>query len=160
MILAAADALLGPWRAEHDWTARNGLPTHVSVRVPIPVDVDLGPARVVPAAGPLPVTVTLARLEDRPGALVAVAEPDGELRLVTERLGVLGDLPPHREGRRDLAYHATIVRTPDADVRRAAAAAIEPLLPLTEVTDELSLFEWVGFDEFRVLWRSSPRLVH
>jgi hypothetical protein len=152
--------VLGPWRAEHDWTARNGLPTHVSVRVPLPVDVALEPTRVLSAAEPLPITVTLARLEDRPGALVAVAEPDRELRRLTERLGALGDVPPHREGRHDLAYHATIVRTPDADVRRAAAAAIEPRLPLTETPDELSLFEWVGFEEFRVLWRSSPRLVH
>jgi hypothetical protein len=152
--------VLGRWREEHDWTAQNGLPTHVSVRVPLPGDVDLEPARALRAAEPLPVTVTLARVEDRPGALVAVAEPDAELRRLTERLDALGDLPPHREGRPDLAYHATIVRTADADVRRAAADAIEPLLPLTEETDEISLFEWVGFDEFRVLWRSSPRLVH
>jgi hypothetical protein len=125
----------------------------VSVRVPVPVEADLEPGRVVRAAEPLPVRVTLARLEDREGALVAVAEPDADLRLLTERLDVLGDLPPHRDGRPDLAYHATIVRTADPDVRRAAANAIEPLLPLTEETDELSLFEWVGFEEFRVLWR-------
>jgi hypothetical protein len=156
LILPRADAVLGRWREEHDWTARNGLPTHVSVRVPLPGDADLDPARVVRAAEPLPVTVTLARLENRPGALVAVAEPDAELRRLTARLDVLGDLPPHRDGRADLAYHATIVRTADPDVRRAAAGAIEPLLPLAEQTDELSLFEWLGFEEFRVLWRSSP----
>jgi hypothetical protein len=152
--------VLGPWRAEHDWTARHGLPTHVSVRVPVPADAELPPERVVAAAEPLPVKVTLARLEDRPGALVAVAEPDEALLRLTERLSVLGDLPPHRDGRADLAYHATIVRTPDPAVRGAAAAAIEPLLPLSEDTDEVSLFEWVGFEAFRVLWRSSPRLVH
>jgi hypothetical protein len=148
--------VLGRWRAEHDWTARNALPTHVSVRVPVSVEADLAPARVVRAAQPLPVSVTLARLEDRPGALVAVVEPDLELRRLTERLDALGDLPPHRDGRPDLAYHATIVRTPDPEIRRAAADAIAPLLPLVEQTDELSLFEWVGFEQFRVLWRSSP----
>jgi hypothetical protein len=101
----------------------------------------------------LPVTVTLARLEDRPGALVAVAEPDAELRRLTARLDPLGDLPLHRDGRSDLAYHATIVRTTDPRVRRAAADAIEPQLPLSEETGELCLFEWVGFEQFRVLWR-------
>jgi len=152
--------VLGPWRAEHDWTARHGLPTHVSVRVPVPLDAGLTPEPVIRAAAPLPVRVTLARLEDRPGALVAVAEPDEELRRLTGRLEALGPLPPHRDGRPDLAYHATIVRTPDAAVREAAANAIAPLLPLTEETDELSLFEWVGFERFRVLWRSTPWLVH
>jgi hypothetical protein len=152
--------VLGPWRADHDWTARNGLPTHVSIRVPVPLDADLTPARVVPAAAPLPVSVTLARLEDRPGALVAVAEPDEELRRLTERLDALDRLPPHRDGRSDLAYHATIVRTADPAVRQAAAEAIEPHLPLSEETDELCLFEWVGFERFRVLWRSTPGLVH
>jgi hypothetical protein len=126
----------------------------------VPVDADLTPDRVVRAAAPLPVEVTLARLEDRPGALVAVAEPDDELRRLTDRLDALGPLRPHRDGRPDLAYHATIVRTPDPAVREAAAEAIEPLLPLTEQTDELSLFEWVGFERFRVLWRSTPWLVH
>jgi hypothetical protein len=145
--------VLGPWRDEHDWTARNGLPTHVSVRVPVPLDADLDPQRVARAAQPLPVTVRLARIEDRPGALVAVAEPDAELRRLTHRLDRLGDLPPHRDGRPDLAYHATIVRTPDPAVRRAAADAIRPQLPLSEEAGELCLFEWVGFEEFRVLWR-------
>jgi hypothetical protein len=145
--------VLGPWRAEHDWTARNGLPTHVSVRVPVPVDMDLDPDRVARAAAPLPVRVTLARLEDREGALVAVAEPDVELRGLTGRLDVLGELPPHRDGRPDLAYHATVVRTPDPDVRRAAADAIRPQLPLAEEADELCLFEWVGFERFHVIWR-------
>jgi hypothetical protein len=121
--------------------------------VPVPVEAELEPARVVRAARPLPVEVTLARLEDRPGALVALAEPDDELRRLTERLDVLGDLPPHRQGRPDLAYHATIVRTADPTVRRAAAEAIAPQLPLSEQAAELCLFEWVGFEEFRVLWR-------
>jgi hypothetical protein len=121
--------------------------------VPVPVEADFDPVRVVRVAEPLPVRVTLARLEDRPGALVAVAEPDADLRRLTERLEVLGDLPLHRDGRPDLAYHATIVRTTAPDVRRAAAAAIEPQLPLSEEAGELCLFEWVGFEEFRVLWR-------
>jgi hypothetical protein len=148
-----ADAVLGKWRAEHDWTARNGLPTHVSVRVPVPVELDLDPDRVARVAAPLPVNVTLARLEDRAGALVAVVEPDAELRRLTFRLDRLGDLQPHREGRPDLAYHATIVRTADPDVRGAAADAIRPQLPLSEAAGELCLFEWVGFRQFRVLWR-------
>jgi hypothetical protein len=145
--------VLGPWRGDHDWTARNGLPTHVTVRVPVPTDIDLNPDRVAEAAEPLPVRVTLARLEDRAGALVAVAEPDRELRRLTERLDTLGELPPHRDARPDLAYHATIVRTPDPDVRRAAADAIRPQLPLSEAAGELCLFEWVGFERFEVVWR-------
>ena len=128
--------------------------------MPVPVDAELTPARVARAAAPLPIEVTLARLEDRAGALVAVAEPDVELRRLTDRLDALGPLPPHREGRPDLAYHATIVRTADPGIRRGAAEAIEPHLPLSEKTRELCLFEWIGFEQFRVLWRATPRLVH
>ena len=128
--------------------------------MPVPVDAELTPARVARAAAPLPIEVTLARLEDRAGALVAVAEPDAELRRLTDRLDALGPLPPHREGRPDLAYHATIVRTRDRDVRSAAAEAIRPRLPLAEETDELCLFEWVGLERFRVLWRTRSRFVH
>jgi hypothetical protein len=158
--LPRADAVLGPWRAVHDWTAREGLETHVSFRVPIPADVEITPAAIQLLADLLPVRVTLTRLEDRPGALVALAEPDDELRHITAQLDGIRGLPPHRNGRPDLAYHATIVRTDDPEVRRRAIDDIASQLPLTETTDELCLFEWSARDYLRVVWRFAPRLVH
>jgi hypothetical protein len=70
-------------------------------------------------------------LEDRPGALVVVAEPDDELRRITAAIGEeWPSLPPHKDGRADLAYHVTVVRTPAAHLRAEATAAIAPHLPL------------------------------
>jgi hypothetical protein len=152
--------LLGQWRAEHDWTAAHGLPTHVTVRVPLPHAIG-APSLLPLVEAHLPVTVTLRRIEDRPGALVAVAEPDDALRALTAAIDeVLPGLPPHRGDRPDLTYHATIVRTSDARVRAAAKFAIAPRLPLTETADELCAFEWSGREELRIAWRAPLRLVH
>ena len=130
------------------------------VCVPIPADVELTPAVIEPLAELLPVRVTLARLEDRPGALVALDEPDDDLRRLTARLDGVPRLPPHRNGRPDLAYHATIVRTEDPEARRHAAHEIGAQLPLTETVAEVCLFEWSAGDCLRVVWRFAPRLVH
>ena len=82
----------------------------------------------------LPVQVTLARLEDRPGALVVLVEPDDELRQLTETVGELWPaLPPHKPDYPRVAYHLTVVRTPDPRIRSRAWEAIAPHLP-TRVT--------------------------
>ena len=79
----------------------------------------------------LPVEVTLARLENRPGALVIVVEPDHGLRELTDAVGsTWPELPPHKGNRPDLAYHMTVVRTEDEAIRSRAADEISPQLPL------------------------------
>jgi hypothetical protein len=156
--LPEADAALSPWRALHDWTAAHGLLTHVTVRIPVPVPLE--PEIVDGLQELLPVEVTLARLENRPGALVAVVEPDEALRGLTAAVDALvPGLPPHRDARPDLAYHATVVRTADPAIRAAASSELAQRLPLTEVAEELCLFEWSA-GMLRMLWRRAPRLVH
>jgi hypothetical protein len=134
----------------------------VTVRVPLPDGLEIRHDTLVESlATHLPVTVTLARFEDRSDALVAVAEPDDELRRLTAAFDeFIPGLPPHRGGRADLSYHATVIRTRDPDLRRAAVGNLAARLPLTEAADELCLFEWFGRDLLRVLWRSGSRLVH
>ena len=60
-----------------------------------------------------------------------VVEPDHELRDLTDEIGsVWPTLPPHKGNRPDLAYHLTVVRTEDEDLRSEAADEISPHLPL------------------------------
>jgi 2'-5' RNA ligase superfamily len=131
LITPEAEALVGRWRAEHDAAARDGIPAHVTVRTPfLPAEQWTDP-RLAALSQLLPVEVTLARLENRPGALVIVVEPDHGLRELTDAVGsVWPTLPPHKGNRPDLAYHVTVVRTEDEAVRFEAAAELSPHLPL------------------------------
>jgi hypothetical protein len=131
LITPDAEPLVGRWRAEHDVAARYGIPAHVTVRTPfLPPEQWSDPA-LSSLARFLPIEVTLARLEDRPGALVVVVEPDDELRELTEAVGLQWPtLPPHKDNRPDLAYHFTVVRTPNDRIRSEAWEAIAPQLPL------------------------------
>jgi 2'-5' RNA ligase superfamily len=131
LITPDAEPLVGRWRAEHDVAARYGIPAHVTVRTPfLPPEQWRDPA-LASLTRFLPIEVTLARLEDRPGGLVVVVEPDDELRAITEAVGMQWPaLPPHKGNRPDLAYHITVVRTPDDRIRSEAWEAIAPQLPL------------------------------
>ena len=65
--------------------------------------------------------MTLARLEDRPGALVIVVEPDDQLRRLTAVIGAIWpQLPPHKGDRPDFAYHVTVARTANGAIRSEA----------------------------------------
>jgi hypothetical protein len=126
-----ADPVVAMWRAEHDWAARHGVTAHVTVRMPFLEPNDWHDASHVELARLLPVELTLARLEERPGALVILVEPDESLREVTKIVGDLWPaLPAHKANYDRPAYHVTVVRTPDPGVRRQAAEAIAPLLPM------------------------------
>jgi hypothetical protein len=132
LITPDAEPFVGSWRAEHDAAARDGIPAHVTVRTPFLPSEQWGDPRLAALSEHLPVQVTLARLENRPGALVIVVEPDDALRDLTAAVGsAWPTLPPHKGNRPDLAYHLTVVRTEDEDIRSQAAAAIAPHLPLT-----------------------------
>jgi hypothetical protein len=73
-----ADDVIGRYRHDHDPYARFGVPAHVTVRRPFlpPAEWDRIQAPEV-LASLLPVEITLARIDDRPGALVIAVEPDG-----------------------------------------------------------------------------------
>ena len=147
LVTPAADPLVGRWRAEHDWAAQHGIPAHVTIRLPFLPRVQWrDPSIALLLERFLPVDVTLSRLEDRPGALVILAEPDDQLRAMTEAVSAQWpDLAPHKGNRPDFAYHVTVVRTEDRAVRAAAADAIAPQLPLRVVGSEVWAAE--GFAE-------------
>lgn len=126
-----ADPLVERWRAEHDWAARYGVSAHVTVRMPFLKPNEWPDAPCEELSRLLPIELSLARLEERPGALVVLVEPSEDLRKVTD---IIGDfwpgLPPHKANYERPAYHISVVRTPDAVVRRQASDAIAPRLPM------------------------------
>jgi hypothetical protein len=138
LVTPDAEPLVGRWRADHDVAASFGIPAHVTVRTPF-----LSPDRwrepsVSLLESLIPVDLTLARLEDRPGGLVVLVEPDDELRAMTEAVSKQWPtLPPHKGNRPDLAYHITVVRTDDRRTRSEAWDAIAPHLPLRVSGTEL-----------------------
>ncbi len=133
-----AESQVDPWRAEHDPAARFGIPAHVTVRTPfLPPEHWRDPALSLLERF-LPIDVTLARLENRPGALVLLAEPDDELRAITEAVTLSWPtLPPNKGNRPDLAYHMTVVRTANDRIRSEAWEAIAPHLPLRVTGTEM-----------------------
>jgi 2'-5' RNA ligase superfamily len=138
LITRAAEPLVAKWRADHDAAARDGIPAHVTVRTPFLPAEEWNDPRLAALSDFLPLELTLARLENRPGALVIVVEPDHALRELTDAVGsAWPNLPPHRGNRPDLAYHLTVVRTEDEAVRSEAAAEISPHLPLKVSGTEL-----------------------
>ena len=160
LVTPEAEPLVGAWRAEHDVAARYGIPAHVTVRTPfLPPERWRDPA-LSALARFLPIELTLARLEDRPGGLVVVVEPDEELRELTDAVGLQWPgLPPHKDNRPDLAYHVTVVRTPDERIRSEAWDAIAPKLPLTVSGTEMwaSAGSLEGGLRHTVLARTPPR---
>jgi hypothetical protein len=139
LVTPDAEPLVAPWRAEHDWAARFGIPAHVTLRTPF-----LPPERWAdPTLGStletfLPVPMTLARLEDRAGALVILVEPEERLREITNATTrAWAMLPPHKADRATFAYHLTVVRTLDRAVRAEASEIIAPLLPLSVTGTEM-----------------------
>ena len=131
LITPDAESLVGRWRAEHDYAARFGIPAHVTVRTPfLPPERWRDPAFALLESF-LPTDLTLAHLENRPGGLVIVVEPDDGLSEITEAVTRSWPaLPPHKGNRPDLAYHMTVVRTANDRIRSEAAEAIAPHLPL------------------------------
>jgi 2'-5' RNA ligase superfamily protein len=138
LITPDAEPLVGDWRAEHDPAARFGIPAHVTVRTPFLAAEYWSDPALRSLEGFLPVDVTLARLENRPGALVIVVEPDEALREITQATTLAWPtLPPHKGNRPDLAYHLTVVRTENDRVRSQAVQAIAPHLPLRVTGTEM-----------------------
>jgi hypothetical protein len=120
-----ADPLVDQWRMKHDWSAQYGVSAHVTVRTPFlePADWSELPDAALQALIPLK-GVRLARLEDRPGGLVVLIEPDEQL-------------PPHQPAFARPRYHITVMRTQDPDARRRASEAIARHLPMEVTGTEL-----------------------
>lgn len=122
--------------------------------MPFPSSLPVTPELLLPILREhLPLSVTVTYLENRPGALVGVVEPDDKLRRLTRAIEQLDNLPLHREGR-DFRYHMTLVRSADPDLRAKATRAIEGLLPHEENVRELLRFDYQG-SELHVSWSTS-----
>ena len=138
LITPEAEPLVGDWRAKHDDSARFGIPAHVTVRTPFLPPERWRDPKLSLLESFLPTEVTLSRLEDRPGGLVILVEPDEALREMTEAVSLQWPtLPPHKGNRSDLAYHITVVRTASDSIRTQAWEAIAPNLPLKAAGTEL-----------------------
>jgi hypothetical protein len=138
LITPEAEPLVGRWRAEHDAAARFGIPAHVTVRTPFLPSEEWRDPKLSLLESFLPIDVTLAHLENRPGALVIVVEPDEQLRKITDAVtSSWPALPPHKGNRPDLAYHMTVVRTPSQRIRSEAWTNIAPHLPLRVTGTEM-----------------------
>lgn len=110
------------WRAAHDWASRYGVSAHVTVRSPFLEPREWPDAARAGLESLLPVRLRLARLEDRPGDLVIMVEPDEQLRELTRAIGgVWPELPRHKEAFERPRYHVTVVRTADLEVRTRAS---------------------------------------
>ena len=145
-----AEPLVARWRIEHDVYARHGIPAHVTVRTPFLPSEQWRDPRLTALSELIPVELTLARLENRPGALVIVVEPDHQLREITDAVGSAWPaLPPHRGNRPDLAYHLTVVRTEDEGIRSEAADDLAPHLPLRVRGVDLWASEGVPGESFK-----------
>jgi hypothetical protein len=138
-----ADTLVAELRADHDWTAAHGIGAHVTVRTPFFGVAAARERDIERTLGSfLPLEVTLSRLEDRRGALVVLAEPDERLWALTDAASAAWpELGAHKDGRPDVAFHVTVVRTPDPALRRDAVDAIGPSLPATVLGTELRVAE-------------------
>jgi 2'-5' RNA ligase superfamily len=133
-----AESLVDPWRAQHDPAARFGIPAHVTVYTPFLPPEDWHDPALALLERFLPTEVTLARLENRPGGLVILAEPDDDLRAITEAVRSSWPvLPAHKGNRPDLAYRVTVVRTASDRARSEAREAIAPHLPLRVTGTEM-----------------------
>jgi 2'-5' RNA ligase superfamily len=150
LVTPDAEPLVAKWRAHHDAAARDGIPAHVTVRTPFLPAAEWRDPRFATLRELLPVEVTLARIENRPGALVIVVEPDHGLRDITAAVGsAWPELLPHKGNRPDLAYHMTVVRTEDEAIRSEAADEISPHLPVEVSGTEFWVSEGVLGEKLR-----------
>jgi 2'-5' RNA ligase len=159
LITPDAERLVARWRAEHDWAAGFGIPAHITVRSPFRPQLHSLEPGLTALERFLPFDVELARLENRPGALVVLVEPDTELRELTEAVSsVWPDLSPHKADWPDFAYHLTVVRTKDERVREQTWREIAPQLPIRVAGTELWAVEAAAKRrEIAVVARSASR---
>jgi hypothetical protein len=138
LVTPEANSLVAPWRLQHDWAARQGVPAHVTVRSPFLEPGDWPRISRPVLESLIPVRITLARMEDRPGALVILAEPDEHLREMTAAIGrAWPELPRHKAEFERPHYHITVVRTEDPEARDRASEAIGRHLPMEVTGTEL-----------------------
>ena len=131
-----AEEVVGPHRAALDRYANWGVPAHVTLLYPFvsPPKIDDGVMgaladvlRSVPAFG-----ITLSRIAWFGDRVVWLApEPDEPFRMLTNALVArFPGHPPYGGGHAQVTPHLTVGQNAPIDALRAAAAAVEPQLPI------------------------------
>jgi hypothetical protein len=152
-----AEPLVGEWRARYDWSARRGVPAHITLLYPfVPTDrVDDGVLQELEALfGDRPAfSITLprvARFDEVAWLAPEPSEPFAELtRLIAGRFP---DYPPYGGIHAEVIPHLTVAEG-GADLQDEVEAALTPHLPISApVNDVAFLFE--GADG---LWREAHR---
>jgi 2'-5' RNA ligase len=133
----AAEAAVGAQRARLDSSARDGVPTHVTVLYPFLPPAEIGPEVLAELARLFAVVPRFSFTLDRVrwfGESVVWLGPSDEspFRKLTElAVASYPSCPPYRGAHEDVVPHLTIGHLGGPAGLRAAADAVRPLLPIT-----------------------------
>jgi 2'-5' RNA ligase len=129
-----AEALVGAWRAKHDWSAQHGVPAHVTLLFPfVPseeVDEQLiGDLRDLFGSQPA-FAYRLPRVDRFPEVAWLAPEPDEPFRRLTELIvSRYPDHPPYEGIHNDVIPHLTVGEG-DTTLQDEIDAALTPHLPI------------------------------
>jgi 2'-5' RNA ligase len=146
VVVREAEPVVGRFRVSLDRSAGWGVPPHVTVLYPfLPPDRIDQPAiaQLTSAVATVPAfELVLARLcwfDDR--VLWLAPEPDRPLRALTAAVHEsFPDYPPYGGEHEDPIPHLTVGHDQPVDVLRAAAAEVEPQLPIRANVSAVQLF--------------------
>jgi 2'-5' RNA ligase len=139
--LPFADAAVSDLRNEHDWSARRGVPAHITLLGPFVPPSEATPSLVerlrllVEREPSFSVSLVELRLLEHTACLLPEAvEP---LARLTE---LMGRMRPDL-GQFKRSYHLTVARGCDSALFTRVAAAVEPRLPIVGRLTEVALVE-------------------
>ena len=145
LIVAVPDAepLVGQWRAKHDWSARHGVPAHITLLFPfVPssaVDERLGAdLRELFAAQPA-FSFRLPRVACFPEVAWLTPEPAEPFKRLIELItSHYPDYPPYEGIHDEVIPHLTVAEG-DAALQDEVDAALTPSLPIDAHAREVTL---------------------
>jgi 2'-5' RNA ligase len=156
-----AEALVGAWRAKHDWSAQHGVPAHVTLLFPFATseEVDeqlIGDLRDLFGSQPA-FAYRLPRVDRFPEVAWLAPEPDEPFRRLTELIvSRYPDHPPYEGIHNDVIPHLTVGEG-DTTLQDEIDAALTPHLPIYAEARGVTLLleddmgHWRACDEFPFL---------
>ena len=130
-----AEPLVSDWRAEHDWSARRGVPAHITILYPfVPTEkVDetlLDQLRELFAAE-VPISFELARVARFPEVAWLAPEPSQPFSALVELVAArFPDYPPYEGAHDEVIPHLTVAEG-GPDLQDRVEAAIADHLPIS-----------------------------
>ena len=150
VLVPEAEPLVGPFRAEHDPAAAEGIPAHVTVLYPFvaPADHDAAVDRALAEtfASFAPFEGRFAEIKRLPGVLTLAPEPAERFRELTVSLWQrFPDHPPYGGKHPDIVPHLTIGLNDDEtaldSLERAFAVAAADHLPISSTVRSVALMD-------------------